>query len=602
MPFYVQNPNNTSQIFETSYGQTPLSNAPYSAVTRIYSPQGSNPEEGSAVVIAPRFALTAWHVLNDNPVMTKVLERASSEIGSGADRVGAVSAEFIRVGHFATSDLAVVRTDASFSLPATEIPGLYVSAGRSAKDIQLLENAYTAGHPLLHTTAQADVEAPRTQYVINVDASKQFGSTAAGVGGAYATWEDKDQVGGAGHSGGPLFITGTEGPEAGKIFVTGNFTWANATGQQGAIGNQTGVGGMLLRPRDKKVIDDLLKAEGYNASELPTDVISGSDGADRFNLASEDPVELPALTGSFKNEIIYGNDGGDIIYTGHGPANTAAEGSGDHLFGGAGADTLIVGNGAHLITTDATDTRSVDRLAILADSINPSVTVAGPDSDLGNEQMIVLKGGAYLVDSSGFEVTGIRYTTERSDGSNVYGNNLFFEVEYDLPAALLPHPLIPSDNNTPHLFIDITIYKRLPSGAKDIIGISQVTVENFQQGDYGLTFVQGSFAAGRDAAQSGLHSQIESIADIDGLPPLPATVAGTDNADNLAGTAAAEILMGYAGDDTISGGGGDDIIDGGDGRDLVDYSNSAAAVSVDLVAGTGVGGAAQGDILSNIET
>jgi len=51
----------------------------------------------------------------------------------------------------------------------------------------------------------------------------------------------------------------------------------------------------------------------------------------------------------------------------------------------------------------------------------------------------------------------------------------------------------------------------------------------------------------------------------------------------------------------LIGGAGADVLDGGDGRDLVDYSASLAGVTVDLAAGTGLGGDAEGDRLYNIE-
>ncbi|GAO52969.1 alkaline phosphatase [Novosphingobium sp. MD-1] len=69
-------------------------------------------------------------------------------------------------------------------------------------------------------------------------------------------------------------------------------------------------------------------------------------------------------------------------------------------------------------------------------------------------------------------------------------------------------------------------------------------------------------------------------------------------------------LSGGAGDDLLDGGNGDDYLDGGAGADQliggagfdgVDYSGSTAAVTVNLAAGTGTGGYAQGDTLNGIE-
>ncbi len=79
------------------------------------------------------------------------------------------------------------------------------------------------------------------------------------------------------------------------------------------------------------------------------------------------------------------------------------------------------------------------------------------------------------------------------------------------------------------------------------------------------------------------------------------TLDGTPGDDNLAGGSGDDTLNGYAGDDTLAGNGGADALDGGVGNDTASYKDSSAAVSVDLAAGTGSGGDAQGDTLTGIE-
>jgi len=63
-----------------------------------------------------------------------------------------------------------------------------------------------------------------------------------------------------------------------------------------------------------------------------------------------------------------------------------------------------------------------------------------------------------------------------------------------------------------------------------------------------------------------------------------------------------DTLYGEAGDDLLVGGLGADHLDGGEGVDTASYARSEAGVTVDLAAGTGVGGDAQGDTLTGIET
>jgi Ca2+-binding RTX toxin-like protein len=78
-------------------------------------------------------------------------------------------------------------------------------------------------------------------------------------------------------------------------------------------------------------------------------------------------------------------------------------------------------------------------------------------------------------------------------------------------------------------------------------------------------------------------------------------VSGTEFNDTLIGNAAANALSGGDGNDDLSGGAGGDNLDGRDGTDLGRYSTSSAAVTVDLAAGTGTGGDAEGDTLTSIE-
>ena len=105
------------------------------------------------------------------------------------------------------------------------------------------------------------------------------------------------------------------------------------------------------------------------------------------------------------------------------------------------------------------------------------------------------------------------------------------------------------------------------------------------------------------------------------INPQPTKVIfnGTDDADNLTGNSqnnemnglgGDDTLVGAVGNDTLSGGAGDDLLDGGGGADVIQggsgsdtasYESSPASVTVNLAAGTGVGGDAQDDTLSGVE-
>src|SRR5690606_28470851 len=72
---------------------------------------------------------------------------------------------------------------------------------------------------------------------------------------------------------------------------------------------------------------------------------------------------------------------------------------------------------------------------------------------------------------------------------------------------------------------------------------------------------------------------------------------GTPDDDVLTGTADIDVLTGLDGDDRLIGLGAADLLRGGAGTDTADYTASPAGVEVDLAAGTGTGGDAEGDRL-----
>ena len=76
---------------------------------------------------------------------------------------------------------------------------------------------------------------------------------------------------------------------------------------------------------------------------------------------------------------------------------------------------------------------------------------------------------------------------------------------------------------------------------------------------------------------------------------------GSTGDDVLWGNTNANYIYGDAGNDTIRGDAGADTLDGGAGTNTVDYTNSAAAVTVNLNTGSGSGGDAQGDVYLNIQ-
>ncbi|MGK9237128.1 hypothetical protein KXS07_35800, partial [Inquilinus limosus] len=89
---------------------------------------------------------------------------------------------------------------------------------------------------------------------------------------------------------------------------------------------------------------------------------------------------------------------------------------------------------------------------------------------------------------------------------------------------------------------------------------------------------------------------------------LEETIIGYDWLDAFGNGGGNDWLEGHGGNDYILGGGGDDLLDGGEygadsnrSMDTASYEGSAGGVKIDLVAGTGRGGDAEGDTLIGIE-
>jgi Ca2+-binding RTX toxin-like protein len=154
-------------------------------------------------------------------------------------------------------------------------------------------------------------------------------------------------------------------------------------------------------------------------------------------------------------------------------------------------------------------------------------------------------------------------------------------------------------------------------------------------GDAHKVTVAGHFAAsgrGRVEWLKLADGQAVSLANVLYATAATPNVSGNANAADdelISGDGAANMLSGLGGIDALSGAGGDDSLYGGDGNDILEggagadaldggangapaddatgwgdtarYATSTASVSIDLSAGTGTGGDAQGDTLTGIE-
>ena len=94
----------------------------------------------------------------------------------------------------------------------------------------------------------------------------------------------------------------------------------------------------------------------------------------------------------------------------------------------------------------------------------------------------------------------------------------------------------------------------------------------------------------------------ETIDESDGVTNDSDTIYGRGGHDTIFGLGDGDdTIFGNGGNDHIYGGSGADDIDGGNGDDMLHYTNSTQGVSVSLLSGAGLGGAAEGDTFTGIE-
>lgn len=79
------------------------------------------------------------------------------------------------------------------------------------------------------------------------------------------------------------------------------------------------------------------------------------------------------------------------------------------------------------------------------------------------------------------------------------------------------------------------------------------------------------------------------------------TLTGDSGVNHIDGNDGADVIDAGAGNDRVRGGAGADVMHGGTGTDTLSYLSSDAGVTLDLAAGTGTGGHAQGDVFSGFE-
>ena len=331
---------------------------------------------------------------------------------------------------------------------------------------------------------------------------------------------------------------------------------------------------------------DVLKGHGGNDTILGlngnddlygkngNDTLRGGNGNDRlFGGNGNDRLYggtgSDTLTGDAGNDVLSGDAGNDILNGGLGDDTLDGGLDGDSLLGGPGADILNGGAGNDVVEGGAgadvlNGGDGIDTLSYAHDTVGVSVTFA-----IVNSPVVFNYGDAQGDSAINFEniLGGLGGDSLRGDaGDNTIDGGAGFDTIYASGGTDILNGGADSSDFLNFFFATAGVTANLSIlNAQNTIGFGTVTLSGFEG-------INGSFYN-----------------------------------DTLTGDAAGNDIRGSLGDDVIEGGGGADLLIGDDlvnfslGIDTASYANSSAGVTVDLSAGTGLGGDAQNDFLIGFE-
>ncbi|GJE27980.1 DUF642 domain-containing protein [Methylobacterium organophilum] len=364
---------------------------------------------------------------------------------------------------------------------------------------------------------------------------------------------------------------------------------------------------------------------------LGADILDGGTGSDTVDYAaSADAVSVSLARGTGAGgsaqgdrligiESVIGSAGADMLI-GDAAANLLSGGAGnDTLVGGAGADTLDGGAGRDTADYSASAAGvSVDlSTGIVGGGDAQGDTLVSIENILGSafaDRLAAGVPGSLLVGGAGDDTLVAGLGADTLDGGS--GRDI---ADYSASSAGVTVDLAAGSASGGDAAGDTLVSIESVVGSAFADRLTAGTTGSLLSGGAGDdTLVAGLGAdtldggAGRDtvdysAATSGLIVDLVAgtasgaAAAGDTLISIE-SVVGSAFADRFIAAAAGSALYGGAGDDTLVAGAGLDTLDGGTGSDTVDYTASASGVTVDLAAGQGMGGYAQGDILVSIES
>ena len=314
------------------------------------------------------------------------------------------------------------------------------------------------------------------------------------------------------------------------------------------------------------------------------------------------------LTGSLFADTLTGDASANVL---------DGYGGDDELKGGGGADTLIGGTGTDTaVYTDSSSAVTVNLISGLGfGGTAEGDTLSQIENVTGSIYADTLTGDAYanrLFGSNGDDTLKGGGGADTLEGGSGIDTVQYSDSGSGVTVALLVGTgsggTAEGDTFSSIENVLGSIYADTLSGDDDANVLSGGIGDDWLKGGGGADTLNGG--TGNDTATylnhgggvtvslaSGTGTTGDALGDV--LTDIE-NLYGTAYADTLFGDSRANILHGDNGDDVLKGGGGADRLIGGSGVDTVTYVGSAA-VTVNLTSGTGSGGWAQGNTLTDIE-
>lgn len=392
--------------------------------------------------------------------------------------------------------------------------------------------------------------------------------------------------------------------------------------------------------------NDVLSGAPRLLGQAGDDVLSGTDGDDNLYGGFGDDVltgsngndilygEAGAdhLQGGAGNDVLYGGDGADIIQGGNGDDVVKGATAGDSIDGGSGIDTWDLSDlSAATVNLDAgtsSFSASVQNVENVIGTGTADVLVGSSaanrlDGGDGDDQLSGQGGNDILIGGAGDDLLsggdGDDLLIGGAGNNELDGGNGQDIVDYSAANTSVVIDLAEGSSggaaaNDTLISIEGIIGSRFNDtlngsaaaevlrggegndilrgrGGADLLdggdGMDLLSYYNEADG------VHVDLAAGRGYAGAAAGATILSIEQVNG---------SASDGDTLAGSEAAEVLRGYGGNDILRGRAGADTLDGGQGIDVASYTDAGSMVYIDLNAGRGRLGDAEGDILISIET